>query len=127
MAIGRVNSVAHNFGHHFLWYRRGAVYSHLVRKAKSEEIASIKIDLFEKSISPSSMNTPVFQHVISDLQGIFFRCLDSVAVDHDYVTGAEICFESNDFPARRCKCIIHDRYGHTYAKEVEIENKPICA
>ena len=120
MAVGRVNSVAHNFGHHFLWYRRGFIYAHLARRAKSEEAASITIDLFQKAISPPSLDTEVFRHVISDLLSRFYDCLDSVRVDHDYVTGAQICFDSGDFPARRCRCIIHDRYGHTYSSEVEI-------
>lgn len=120
MSVGRVNSIAHNFGHHFLWFRRGFVYSHLARRAKSEEVTAITIDVFRQEISPPSLDTDVFRHVIADLQSSFYDCLEAVRVDREYITGAEICFDSGDFPARRCRCIIHDRYGHTYSSEVEI-------
>ena len=42
-------------------------------------------------------------------------------VDHDYVTDAEITIDTGDYPARRCRCTIRDRYGHHYSREVVIE------
>jgi hypothetical protein len=120
MSVGRVNSIAHNFGHHFLWFREGFIYAHISSKARDSEIDSVTIDILREQITPSSLDTSVFRHVISELRSKFYSCLDSVMVSHDYVTDAEVSVEAADFPARRCRCTIRDRYGHTYSREVEI-------
>ena len=121
MAVGRVNSVAHNFGHHFLWFRRGFIYSHLARTASRAGIGCCTINILQEEVHPSLLDTSVFRHVISELRSQFYRCLDSVVVDHDYVTDAEITIDTGDYPARRCRCTIRDRYGHHYSREVVIE------
>jgi hypothetical protein len=120
MSVGRVNSVAHNFGHHFLWCRNGFIYKHIARRAREQEIVVVTIDVLGERISPSSLDTSVFRHVISDLRSKFYDCLDSVWVDYDYITRAEITVDVSDYPARRCRCMIRDHYGHMYYKDVEI-------
>ncbi|MDB5347319.1 MAG: hypothetical protein JWP89_5696 [Schlesneria sp.] len=120
MSVGRVNSVAHNFGHHFLWFRKGFVYEHIVRRATEAKLGSVTVDILRERINPSSVETPVFRHVSAELRSKFYSCLDSVMVSHDYVTDATVSVETTDYPKLRCRCTIRDRYGHTYAREVEI-------
>ena len=127
MSVGRVNSVAHNFGHHFLWLREGFVYAHIARTAKDAAIESVRVDILQEQITPASLDTPVFRHVISELRSKFYGCLDSVMVSHDYVTAAEVIIEPADYPTRRCSCTIGDRYGHTYSREVEIKDETDAA
>lgn len=121
MAVDRVNSVAHNFGHHFLWFRRGFVYSHIAQRASGAGISSCTINIMQQTIDPPRLGTPVFRYVISELRSRFYACLDSVMVGHDYVSGAEITIDPSDYPSRRCRCTIRDRYGHQYSSEVTIE------
>lgn len=52
MTVGRVNSVAHNFGHHFLWFRKGFVYAHIARRAAEVKIGSVTIDILREGIMP---------------------------------------------------------------------------
>jgi hypothetical protein len=120
MSVGRVNSVAHNFGHHFLWFRKGFIYSHIARRAREARVDSVTVDILRERIDPPSLDSPVFRHVSAELRSRCFTCLDAVMVSHDYVTHAEISFDAADFPARRCRCTIRDSYGHAYTREVEI-------
>jgi hypothetical protein len=123
MSVGRVNSVAHNFGHHFLWFRQGFVYTHIARTAADAKIGSVTVDILREGITPAALDTPVFRHVISELRSKFYSCLDSVMVSHDYIAEAEVSVSTADLPLRRCRCTIHDRYGHTYSREVEIPHE----
>jgi hypothetical protein len=102
------DSIAHNFAHQFLRFRDGFLFSHLSRKAIEKGIDSVMIDLLGRTIHPSTLDTPVFRHVIMDLQSCFYTCLDSQSLHRDIVQ-AEIFIDPADFPRPRCVCTLRDR------------------
>jgi hypothetical protein len=120
MSARRVNSVAHNFGHHFLWFRKGFIFEHIARKACEADIATVTVDILLEQITAPTLDTAVFRHVISELRTKFYDCLDSVRVQHDYITEAKVSVDATEYPIRRCRCTIRGCYGHTYSREVKM-------